>query len=260
MYNKGIFITGTDTDVGKTQVASGLALVVQRRFTVSNSKGYSKADLPNVQQQNAQNVQLWKPVQTGVKLGDLASDSHRLWMGSGCAQAETEIATITLPDPVAPWVAAGRVGTKIDYEALVEEGRRRMSQANYLIVEGAGGLAVPLTGHKLIGHLAQELDLPVVLIARTGLGTVNHTLLTLSYAKMLGVRVAGVILNGYKDRLDRSLHENVLMIEQFGEVPVIGKLPWFPCDANELVEWINWREQWANLIEEHVDLGCLNLK
>ncbi len=244
MVIKGIFITGTDTGVGKTQVASGLALALQRRL---------ESAVPLLQR----GVQLWKPVQTGVHPGDPEADSYRLWMGSGCSQLESEITTITLPDPLAPWMAAGRAGTEIDYEALVEEGRRRINQAGCLIVEGAGGLAVPLTGNKLIGHLAQQLGLPVVLIARTGLGTVNHTLLSLSYAKMLGIRVAGVILNGYKDRTDRSLHENVTMIEQFGGVPVIGKLPWFPCDMKEPAEWVAWRVKWAEIIEEHVDLGSL---
>ncbi|HEY0827887.1 MAG TPA: dethiobiotin synthase [Bacilli bacterium] len=244
MVNKGIFITGTDTGVGKTQVASGLALAVQRRLESSNPILHN-------------GVQLWKPVQTGVRLGDPAADSYRLWRGSGCHQAEEEIATITLPDAVAPWMAAQRAGTEIDYEALVDEGRSRINQAGYLIIEGAGGLAVPLTGNTLIGHLALQLDLPVVLIARTGLGTVNHTLLSLSFAKMLGVRVAGVILNGYQDSTDLSLHENVMMIEQFGGVPVLGKLPWFPCGVKEPAEWLEWRRQWVNLIEEHIDLGKL---
>lgn len=237
MAIKGWFVTGTDTGVGKTQVASGLAALAGNKLGIP--------------------VGLWKPVQSGVSPGSPNADSFRLKMGSGSLQDESEIVTVSLPEPLAPWMAARRSGAELDFAALVEEGHRRLAKESFLIVEGAGGITVPVTSRELMADLAQRLGLPLVIVARPGLGTVNHTLLTVSYARSRGLEISGVILNGCRDLEDPSVKENAMMIEHFGGVRVIGVLPWFehPTAAND--RWDDWRTQWVERMERNLDLSDL---
>jgi len=259
---KGIFITATDTDVGKTCIASGLAAALQRRWggSPSSSSPVNQITIegspPSKEGACIREVRLWKPIQTGVRLGDPDSDSYRLKHGGGTGQNEEDLVTLTLPEPLAPWMAAERANCAIDFAALVEEGKRRLEPANrFLIVEGAGGLMVPITGDRLMSDLANELALPLVIVARPKLGTVNHTLLTVSYAQSCGIRVAGVIVNGCMEDEMQAISENVRMIETFGRVPVLGMLPWFYSNPATEEEWAGWRERWAHIIAEHVDLS-----
>lgn len=245
----GLFISGTDTGVGKTQVAFGLAAAFQRRL--ARDSGAEAGSMPE------RAVRLWKPIQTGVRCGDPEADSYLLKAGSGSLQEESDICTLTLPDPLAPWMAAQRAGVTIDFAGLVEEGCKRIEQGDYVIVEGAGGLAVPITAAKLMIDLAHELKLPLVIVARPGLGTVNHTLLSIAFAKQRGLRVAGVIINGCTNVAEPTVLENAMMIEQFGEVPVIGKLPWFARPLLVGETWNDWQSDWTNAVETHVDLDRL---
>lgn len=208
MKTKGCFITGTDTGVGKTLVTAGLAAVLMERY--------------------GKRVHLWKPVQTGVRPDDAEADSVRLKRGSGSDQPAETIATYTLDEPLAPWMAAERAGVKLQFDRLLEEGRRRMAAADILLAEGAGGLLVPITDRETVLDLAAAIGLPLLVVARAGLGTVNHTLLTVSQARHRGVPVAGVILNGCEPGAEREAEENARMIEHFGRVRVLGILPKIP--------------------------------
>lgn len=244
MHRRGLFITGTDTGVGKTRVAAGMAAALRRLS--------AEGRFP------ATEIRVWKPVQTGVlSAGDRDADSFRLAAEGGLAQNPRDIATLTYAEPLAPWMAARRAGETIDYAALLADGRRRMGDGDFLLVEGAGGLAVPITDTKLIAHLAADLGLPTLIVARAGLGTVNHTLLTVAMARHYGIRVAGIVLNGgtvhvEADRL--SVEENAEMIAAFGEVPVAGILPWMEqADGTCSPEWIDMmmkRLDWTTLLGE----------
>lgn len=253
---RGIFVTGTDTDVGKTQVASGLAAAL--RLTASR---------------HWPEIRLWKPVQSGVRMGSPDADSSRLLFGggSGYGQKEEDIASVTLPEPLAPWMAARRAGKEIDFERLAREGSDRLEDGCFWIVEGAGGLAVPLTERHLVADLAAALGLPLLIVARPGLGTVNHTLLTVDYARRQGLAMAGVILNGCRAGEERGITENAMMIETFSQVPVIGKLPWLePSDSeapraaeryerggvSETGKSPAW-QRWVTCITERVDMNAI---
>ncbi len=301
MLSDGLFVTGTDTEVGKTQVTMGLAAALQRRLAGGAARPQAEAESAAAEQATrleqsglaeqaksarpaqpigssarpdlAQragaaaehdpalaHVLLWKPVQTGTAIGDREADSYRLKMGSGLRQAEADIASVTLPQPLAPWVAARREGTGIDYGALLEEGRSRKKRCRFLMVEGAGGITVPFTAQERMSELALQLDLPLLIVARPGLGTVNHTLLTVYFARSMGLTIRGVILNGFRDAEDPALDENVMMIEHYGKVPVIGRLPWFPCTVNGPDDWPAWREGWRTVIERQVNLDALLTK
>ncbi|NDI35066.1 dethiobiotin synthase [Chengkuizengella sediminis] len=238
MKSKGLFITATDTGVGKTEVAAALAAFIKNKRKIEN-------------------VQLWKPVQSGVAMGDPEADSYRLLHGSGLNQKEEDIATYTFSQPLAPWIAAEREGKKINFLKLVEEGRNRLHHSDFLITEGAGGLIVPITQDKTIANLASELKLPMLLVARAGLGTVNHTCLSISYAHKMGLEVKGVILNGYQDEADPSLEENISMIEKFGGVEVLGKLPWMNYQNEQRINWTLRRKKWIEIIDKHLDLRSI---
>lgn len=240
----GFFVTGTDTGVGKTRVTAGLAAVIRQRLSTDRALGGAAE----------QEVHVWKPVQTGVPSPDSPeADSMQLKIEGKLSQPVETISTHTFTEPLAPWMAARRCGQSIDYASLLGDGLSRLGSGRLVLVEGAGGLAVPLTEHKLIAHLAADLGLPLLIVARPGLGTVNHTLLTIAMAKQFGIPVAGVILNGYGEGQPgrQALEENAEMIEAFGDVRVLGKLPW--------IELPNQTEtaQWADTLESHIDIDLL---
>ncbi|QGQ98570.1 dethiobiotin synthase [Paenibacillus psychroresistens] len=262
MLREGIFITGTDTGVGKTQVTAGLAALLQRL----GEQGAAQREAAQGEAAHSEAyVRLWKPVQSGAALGLPTADSYRLLHGSGLAMREADIASHTFAAPVAPWLAARAAGAPLQFRDLVADGKRRLQQSGCLLVEGAGGLLVPLAEGKRMADLAAELSLPLLIIARTGLGTVNHTLLTVAYARQAGLEVLGVILNDSQSgsfelsRLPEAVQmakDNAQMIEQFGDVPVLGILPWMAEDEHaDAAGWAAWREQWTAEIESSVHLN-----
>ncbi len=251
MANKGIFITATDTNVGKTYVAAGIASAMQLMIH---------------RNQSSTPVKLWKPVQSGAILGDSYADSYRLVQGSGLPQSEADTVSYTFNQPLAPMMAARREGRTIEVTQL----RKRFAQFQetecYLIIEGAGGLMVPLTEQHLLIDVAVAFAYPLVIIARPELGTVNHTLLTIQTARAHGLEVSGVILNGCYAERAREVRENVEMIETFGHTQVIAQLPWSAPEpviskANaegEYVAWQAWRQQWTTTILEHISTSWLH--
>lgn len=227
----GCFITATDTGVGKTQITAALA-------------SWFGVNRPN------HKLQVWKPVQSGARLGESSSDSYRLWRAWGGDRSEAEAVTYSLEAPLAPWVAAKNDHTTIDFAKLLKEGYNRKEQADVLLVEGAGGWLVPLTGQDTIADLAAELQLPVLLIARVGLGTVNHSLLTIESIRAHGCRLAGVVLNHHSTETEnmemKAIIENIEMIERFGKTTVWGVFPWIEAnDPQDEQQWSLWREQIA---------------
>ncbi len=216
---KGLFITGTDTDVGKTWVTARLAQALRARGIDAG---------------------VWKPVQAGCMWGEPDADSHVLKTVSGVEDTEAEICPISLRAPLAPLVAAAAEDRTLSVDEMISPGDLLSARHDVLLVEGAGGLAVPVSTGELIVHLAVKLGFPVLIIARPGLGTINHTLLSINYAQQYGLNVIGVILNRYnevparlttltgpntKETLSNSLSTNPLCIELFSQVPVLGRVP-----------------------------------
>ncbi|HET9574013.1 MAG TPA: dethiobiotin synthase, partial [Methyloceanibacter sp.] len=182
----GFFVTGTDTDVGKTLVAAWLLTQFDASY--------------------------WKPVQAGVMPETDSLVVRRL--------AEIEPDRIlseayVLPEAIAPHEAARRAGIAIDMAKFVPPVSDRL-----LVVEGAGGLMVPLTDTAYVIDLAAELHLPLILVARSTLGTINHTLLSLEAIRRRGLPLAGVVINGPETPHNRAA------IERYGQVEVIAEIPW----------------------------------
>ena len=183
----GSFVTGTDTHVGKTVLS---ALLVA-----------------------ALNGMYWKPVQTGTAEGT-DRDSVRAW--AGVPEERTWPERYQFDPPVSPHLAARLAGVRIALDAFeIPEAPAGLPW----IVEGAGGVMVPLNERDLMRDLMRQLGLPVVVAARTALGTINHTLLTLGALREAGLQVRGVVLIGEENA------ENRHAIEHYGDVRVIGDIP-----------------------------------
>ena len=177
MAPRGIFITGTDTGVGKTVVAATLARLLRM---------------------NGVSVGVMKPVTSGCRLenGLPVSDDARLLCEAAGIELSDDVAPYRLREALAPAEAARIDGVRIDFAFIKNAFARLAAAYQYVIVEGAGGLMVPLSGGLLIADLARELELPLLVVARPDLGTINHTVLTCFAARQLGLQVAGVLVNG----------------------------------------------------------------
>ena len=154
----------------------------------------------------------WKPIQTGIEQDDDTSEVRRL---GACGPEETVEAGVRLRRPVSPHLAARLSGQTIDLAKLLET----VAGSGRWIVEGAGGALVPVNDSELMVDLMLALRLPVLIVSRSGLGTINHTLLTLEALRSRSLEAAGVIMIGTPDA------ENRAAIETYGHVPVVGELP-----------------------------------
>lgn len=174
----GLFFTGTDTGVGKTFVTARVARLLRS---------------------SGRDVRVSKPVATGAKSiapgRYVAEDTILLAEAAGCAGESDEVTPWTFPEPAAPPVAAKECGVILQLADLADAVRRQQRPGAALLVEGVGGLLCPLTERETVADLAAELRLPLVVIARTALGTINHTLLTLEVARGRGLPVAGIVLS-----------------------------------------------------------------
>lgn len=182
------FITGTDTGVGKTMVSALLCAALDAIY--------------------------WKPIQTGTREG---TDRKTVMRLAQLPLRRTIPETYRFAPPVSPHLAARRAGVRIDFRKI------RMPQLaarGNLIVEGAGGALVPINDTQFMTDLMRHLKLPVLLVARASLGTINHTLLSLAALRSAHLKIRGVIMVGKPNT------ENRKAVEQYGHVRVVGTVPW----------------------------------
>ena len=200
-----IFITGTDTDVGKTVVTAGLACAVR-------SLGYS--------------VGVFKPVQTGSFKKNNEFVSADLKFVKSVDDSILTYASYNFKEPVAPSLAADLDGIVIDLDKIIEDYKELERKCDFVIVEGAGGLLVPIKGSFLMRDLAKTLDLPLVIVARPNLGTINHTLLTVEAAKNKNIKIAGIIISGYPSGTEDIAIKNAPdIIKELSGENLLGILP-----------------------------------
>jgi len=204
----GLFITATDTGVGKTVIAAAIANWFRRR---------------------SERVGVCKIAATGCvhrREGLVSEDAEYLahWADSDFP-LET-ICPIRYAEPLAPAVAAQRSGVPLDWSLLQSSLSMMASSVDVMIVEGVGGVMVPMDGRHAVLDVARWLGLPTVVAARAGLGTINHTLLTVNALRSAGVRVAGVVINRYPtDTPDAATESNPSAISKWGKVPVLCLVP-----------------------------------
>jgi dethiobiotin synthetase len=181
------FITGTDTGIGKTVVSALLCAALDAYY--------------------------WKPIQTGTREGTDRATVIRL---AGIARGRTLPEAYRFAPPVSPHLAARRAGVRIEFQKIKVP---RIPSHENLIAEGAGGALVPINETQLTTHLMKYLGLPVLLVSRTSLGTINHTLLSIAALREAGLDLRGVIMVGKPNR------DNLKAIEHYGGVAVIGTVP-----------------------------------
>jgi dethiobiotin synthetase len=207
---KGLFITGTDTGVGKTFVAAGLIVALK-------AIGYTVCPM--------------KPVETGccVRNGRLIPrDTTHLIRASGIHEPVDRINPYRFRPSVAPSVAAGLENRAIHKKRIISIHKRLVKKYDITIVEGAGGIMVPVYREYLFLDLIKDLGLPLLIVTRPGLGTINHTLLTIEIATMRGIKVLGVIINHTTPKKSGLPEKtNPEIIEKLGRVPILGIVPNF---------------------------------
>jgi dethiobiotin synthetase len=204
----GLFFVGTDTGVGKTFVTAAVARLLRHQ-------GYS--------------VRVSKPVATGATWRNeqwLTEDTVQLGQSAGVASDEyRRITPWAFPDPVAPPVAARRQGKALRLADMADAVCRLAESGGPLLVEGIGGLLCPLTEHETVADLARLLRLPVVVVARRALGTLNHTLLTLEVARARSLTVAGVVVNETAAPNSLAEETSVEELRRRIRVPLLAVIP-----------------------------------
>lgn len=192
------FVTGTDTGVGKTVASAWLAAAAREA---------------------GRSVRYVKPVQTGLAPGASGGDADFVRAATGVQADEL----LRFAEPLAPAVAAERAGTPIDFGGLFSEVRALADACEELIVEGAGGLLVPLAGDQMMADLAAALDAELIVVARPGLGTLNHTALTLEAARRRSLTVGGLVVCGWPDAPGLAERTN---LERLGAMaPILATIP-----------------------------------
>jgi dethiobiotin synthetase len=197
-FPRQFFVTGTDTNVGKTVVSAMLTLGLNGIY--------------------------WKPIQSGTTP---TTDTRYVQQVTGLADSHFWPERFCLPDPLSPHAAAAIAGVQI----ALSDFELPSIPDTPLIVEGAGGLLVPINDKEYMIDLIRSLQLPVCLVARTALGTINHTLLSIAALRQAGIPILGVILNGEPNASNRAA------IATYGQVTILGELP--------LLEEVNPATLWA---------------
>jgi dethiobiotin synthetase len=209
---QGVFVTGTGTEVGKTVVAATIA------HTLAGE---------------GKQVAVFKPAVTGLDEG-VETDHALLRRASGSGQSDEEIAPYRYGPPASPHLAAALAGEEIDPERLRQTAAAAAQGADAIVCEGVGGLMVPLSPGYLVRDLAADLGYPLVVVAGPGLGTINHTLLTVEAARAPGLEVAAIVLNPWPEEPTEIERSNRETIADLAAAPVLT-LP--PLDLSEPETW-----------------------
>jgi dethiobiotin synthetase len=196
------FVTGTDTGVGKTLVSCALAAGwAARGFRVG----------------------VMKPCETGCP-PEAPADALALLRASGAAQSLAQTCPYRLRLPLSPEEAAKAEGVTLDLDEVAQSTQKLISQNDRVVIEGAGGLLVPLNSSTDTADFAARLGLPLVVVARAGLGTINHSRLTLEAAQNRGLRVRAVVLVQSRPERDPSYDSNPEALRRWGKVEIFGPI------------------------------------
>jgi dethiobiotin synthetase len=231
----GLFITATDTEVGKTVITGAIAAALKEA---------------------GMDVGVMKPVASGCvpdKDGKLLSeDASFLMKAAGIGEEERSLVNPLCLGPALTPAVAGEVSkVKVEIPYLLENYRRLSAKHEYVLVEGVGGIAAPLWRNYLVVDLMQAMGLTGIVVARPDLGTINHTVLTAEYARIRGVNLGGVVLNGWREQQAGILEtSNADYICELTGLPLLGKFP-----VNDGISVIETRTQGlAELARQYLDL------
>jgi len=208
---RGIFVTGTDTEVGKTFLAAGLA------------KALKELGL---------DIGVMKPVASGgrrTENGFVSDDALALAGAIGAPDDLALVNPVCFEAPLAPMVAARLEGVRVDLGTVWQAYETLAARREFLVVEGIGGLLVPLDEGATVLDLIVMLGLPVLVVTRPTLGTINHTLLTVQHAREHGVDVMGLVINAVGPvEPSKAVETNPAVLEEWGRVPVLANFRYAP--------------------------------
>ena len=228
----GLLVTGTDTGIGKTLIAGAIAANLRKAGV---------------------RVGVLKPAASGCvrrREGLVSEDAEFL---AHCADAPHPLDIVApqrFAEPLAPAVAAQRMSVELDWEAIQRSMNMIARESDVLIVEGVGGIMVPMDAKHTMLDVARWLKLPAVVVARPNLGTINHTILTVNALRGAGVKVAGVMVNRYPAEMPGVAEEtNPRAIEKWGKAPVLAIVPEvkeaiglrIPEDVEAAIATVDWR-------------------
>lgn len=231
LHIPGLFVTATDTGVGKTVVAGAIADWFRRQ---------------------GKRVAVCKPAATGCehrREGLVSEDAEFLAHHADTRFPLDLVCPQRYAEPLAPAVAARRAGQPLEWDAIDRSLRLMQAESDVIVVEGVGGVLVPMDERHTVLDMAGWLGLPTIIVARAALGTINHTLLTLQSLRGAGVKVAGVVINRYPTDTPAAAEEtNPREIERVGKVPVLclvpdvtGPLvPTMPADIAAAMDTVDW--------------------
>ena len=233
----GVLITGTDTGIGKTVVGCGLAAVLTAR---------------------GKRVGVLKPAETGCpeRQGKLyPQDAAQLAAFAHSSLPLEEICPYRFAPPLAPSVAAQLAGRRIDSGRIAEHFRRQAASHDAVIVEGAGGLLVPLNGRYSFADLAVELRLPILVVVGSKLGALNHALLTFECAQARALPLLGYILNHPTPDSDLAIQTNAQTLAGLTDVPCLGRLPFVSLSGDVAADSALLGQQFDTAIDVRRLLG-----
>lgn len=208
MNIRGLFFTGTDTEVGKTRILTGVARILRRQGC---------------------NLRVCKPIASGASCHQgrpVSPDTLALAKAAEVGDDLGEVTPWVFEDPVAPSVAARKQGIRLDPQAVAAKIRGDTRPDQFLLVEGVGGLLCPVGERTTVADLACALELPLVIVARRALGTLNHTLLTLEAARARRLAVAGIVVNETTPPHSLAEETNVEELRRQTDSPILAVVPY----------------------------------
>jgi dethiobiotin synthetase len=199
---KGVFVTGSDTGVGKTVIAGAIAAAIKAQGL---------------------DVGVMKPVASGAKRIDgklVSEDAVYLKKIIGSTDNDDLVNPVRLEPSIAPTMAASKSGVPIDIDKIWKAYEALTNKHDFVVVEGIGGLMVPIDDTLFVADLVSKMDLALVIVSSDYLGAINHTLLTVEYARSRNIRIKGIVINMLKNGDDF-----VREIEKYSSVPILGTIP-----------------------------------
>jgi len=223
-----LFVTGTDTHVGKTFVTCGIVSKLRK---------------------NGTRVGVMKPVETGCWNGTTRhpEDAAAIVKAAGCTVPLTTVCPYQFDAPVAPDVAARLEGVQIDPQLLRSTFEEIAGCHDVTLVEGAGGFLVPINERYLMADLVRDFNIPAVVVVASKLGAINHTLLTLEAAAARNITVRGYVLNHVSISNDAATATNAELLSRCTDIPCLGEIAYTPPARNKSSQVVETALDWQNL-------------
>ncbi len=227
---KSYFITGTDTGVGKTVVTAAIASLLRKRGI---------------------DVGVMKPIASGIaqKTGFRSSDVELLHEASKVNDSDETINPLFFPLPVSPYDACKALGMKVDMEIVFEKFEYLMKSHQILLVEGIGGIMTPIKMNYFVADMIKQMGLETIIITRSTLGTINHTVMTVEMCKKYRIPIKGLIINYFDEKGGPAEKNSPATLHEVTNLPILGIIP-FVKDYEKL-------ETMVNVVEKSIDLDLL---